>query len=811
MTDRTACDLARASRPHAPLQSRRVSNRGPCARSCGRRTASVSRRCTSRTRGPGAAPTPARTAETDGETERGGVDAIVLAHGFTGHLDRPALRRAATAFTEHAAVITFSFRGHGGSGGRSTVGDLEVLDLAAAVAWARSLGHRKVATVGFSMGGSVVLRHGALYGPHAADGHAKSPSTAVAHGGRTGARTSRRRGTGERGPTPAPHSDAVVAVSAPARWYYRGTAPMRRLHWVVQRPLGRLVSRYGLRTRIHPEDWDPVPLPPVAAAPLIAPVPLLSCTATATRTSRSTTPAPSPRRRAPRGASCGWCPVSGTRRTPPRCRCCTGSGTGWVSGSATAHPPVHGHPARGAIMGAAPPTAHAARTARTVRTASAAQRAPRARTAERDPHHGERHDPLLGRGEGRRRYGGGAIRSRHARRGARRAPARRTPSGRSSPGCCGAARSSWTATLSVRASTRRSGSRGRHGRGAPAVRRRVRCDGRPGTVRVRIRRRSHEHGHGDHSPPLPRSSSPGRTTARRRTTGTDTRHTARGIRQRGVRRSRRPDASRRPAGPAGRVRGVRGAARSSYPQQSFEPTYEVTRRHLAPRSTSPRRSRTPTSPRPGRAPVRSLRAHRPAAAASPAQPSTSRTPSPAPALRAAASAAADAQPPQAYEQPQPHPYAQRPQPSPSPRPPQPQPAPAAVAGATDAARRRPGRGSAPGPRSSRRGSSPRPSPPCSPRCWRRRPRWGTCALTGAVVLLQAVTAAGWFRLNGMWPARQGIALAFLAGVAADAGLLLTGGGRAPDRADRRPRHLVRSCPWCCTCAATPAPTSGSTP
>jgi hypothetical protein len=50
---------------------------------------------------------------------------------------------------------------------------------------------------------------------------------------------------------------------------------MRRLHWVVQRPLGRLVSRYGLRTRIHPEDWDPVPLPPVAAAPLIAPVPLL--------------------------------------------------------------------------------------------------------------------------------------------------------------------------------------------------------------------------------------------------------------------------------------------------------------------------------------------------------------------------------------------------------------------------------------------------------------------------------------------------------------------------------------------------------
>ncbi|AXK34492.1 hypothetical protein DVA86_19425 [Streptomyces armeniacus] len=47
-------------------------------------------------------------------------------------------------------------------------------------------------------------------------------------------------------------------------------------------------------------------------------------------------------------------------------------------------------------------------------------------------------------------------------------------------------------------------------------------------------------------------------------------------------------------------------------------------------------------------------------------------------------------------------------------------------------------------------------------------------LAVAVVLLQAVTAAGWFRLNGMWPARQGIALAFLAGVTADVALLAAG-------------------------------------
>lgn len=169
---------------------------------------------------------------------------FVVAHGFTGHADRPHVRRVAAAFAQYGAVVTFSFRGHGASGGRSTVGDREVLDLAAAVEWARSFGHARVVTVGFSMGGSVVLRHAALHGPE--------------REGRTEART-----------------DAVVSVSAPARWYYRGTAPMRRVHWLITRPEGRLLGRYGLRTRIHHRDWDPVPLSPVEAVPGIAPTPLL--------------------------------------------------------------------------------------------------------------------------------------------------------------------------------------------------------------------------------------------------------------------------------------------------------------------------------------------------------------------------------------------------------------------------------------------------------------------------------------------------------------------------------------------------------
>jgi hypothetical protein len=56
---------------------------------------------------------------------------------------------------------------------------------------------------------------------------------------------------------------------------------------------------------------------------------------------------------------------------------------------------------------------------------------------------------------------------------------------------------------------------------------------------------------------------------------------------------------------------------------------------------------------------------------------------------------------------------------------------------------------------------------------------GSYALLVPLVLLQAVTAAGWFRLNGMWPARQGIALAFLGGLTADAAVLAAGRDHAP--------------------------------
>jgi pimeloyl-ACP methyl ester carboxylesterase len=160
---------------------------------------------------------------------------IVVAHGFTLNWQRPALWRAATRLNRFGGVVTFDFRGHGRSGGASTLGDREIKDLDVAVAYARELGYTTIATVGFSMGASIVLRHAGLIGG----------------------------------------VDAVVAVSGPGRWYYRGTKAMRRVHFATERRVGRLVARKFLNTRIGSGRWDPVPVPPAEAAPRIAPTPLL--------------------------------------------------------------------------------------------------------------------------------------------------------------------------------------------------------------------------------------------------------------------------------------------------------------------------------------------------------------------------------------------------------------------------------------------------------------------------------------------------------------------------------------------------------
>jgi pimeloyl-ACP methyl ester carboxylesterase len=170
---------------------------------------------------------------------------IVVAHGFTGSWRRPGMRRVAAALSRVGGVVSFDFRGHGRSGGLSTVGDREVLDLAAALRWARELGYRRVATVGFSMGAAIAIRHAA--GTAGVDGSGDGQEPLA----------------------------AVVAVSGPSRWYYRDTVAMRRVHWLIEKRLGRLTSRTLRRTRIAASGWQPVPEPPDLAAARITPTPFL--------------------------------------------------------------------------------------------------------------------------------------------------------------------------------------------------------------------------------------------------------------------------------------------------------------------------------------------------------------------------------------------------------------------------------------------------------------------------------------------------------------------------------------------------------
>jgi fermentation-respiration switch protein FrsA (DUF1100 family) len=69
----------------------------------------------------------------------------------------------------------------------------------------------------------------------------------------------------------------VISVSAVSRWFYRDTKPMRRVHWVIETRLGRLIARRAMRTRITPDGWDSAALPeePVEVIGRIAPIPVL--------------------------------------------------------------------------------------------------------------------------------------------------------------------------------------------------------------------------------------------------------------------------------------------------------------------------------------------------------------------------------------------------------------------------------------------------------------------------------------------------------------------------------------------------------
>ncbi|NML49269.1 alpha/beta hydrolase [Streptomyces sp. R302] len=161
---------------------------------------------------------------------------VVLAHSFAGSRRTRAYRRLAAELRRTASVVTFDFRGHGRSSGLSTGGEAEVHDLAAAVEFARAQGYAEVAAVGFSMGAACVIRLAAA-GPGLLD--------------------------------------AAVAVSAPARWQYRGTTRMRLVQGLTSTPPGRAVLRLTTGTRLSPRPWNPATESPLDAVPKAAATPLL--------------------------------------------------------------------------------------------------------------------------------------------------------------------------------------------------------------------------------------------------------------------------------------------------------------------------------------------------------------------------------------------------------------------------------------------------------------------------------------------------------------------------------------------------------
>jgi pimeloyl-ACP methyl ester carboxylesterase len=158
--------------------------------------------------------------------------ALVFCHGFLGWHRKHRVVRFCEALAERFTVYAFDFRGHGASGGRSTLGDLEVHDVDAVVRLARADGHATVVTAGGSMGGVAAVRHAALIGG----------------------------------------VDAVVAISTPAGWDGHASEAVRLMSRITTTDRGRRVAR-SLGVRVA-ESWSD-PESPEEVAGRISPVPLI--------------------------------------------------------------------------------------------------------------------------------------------------------------------------------------------------------------------------------------------------------------------------------------------------------------------------------------------------------------------------------------------------------------------------------------------------------------------------------------------------------------------------------------------------------
>jgi len=86
---------------------------------------------------------------------------LIYCHGFSSCKNTLHIPRLAESFADEMDVIVFDFRGHGESGGATTFGDKELLDLDAVMQYAKRFGYARVVLMGSSMGGAIAIRYAA--------------------------------------------------------------------------------------------------------------------------------------------------------------------------------------------------------------------------------------------------------------------------------------------------------------------------------------------------------------------------------------------------------------------------------------------------------------------------------------------------------------------------------------------------------------------------------------------------------------------------------------------------------------------------
>lgn len=170
------------------------------------------------------------------EPDTPGEVAVVVVHGFSASKDDPSVVAVAESLRDAGyAVVSYTARGHAESEGLCTLGDLEHLDVEAAVALARDAADR-VVLVGASMGAIAVLRHAAAQDRDDVDG--------------------------------------VVTVSSPAEWRVPRTAQSAAAAALTQLAPGRWAARRFLDVRLA-KGWSGAEPPVELAARIEAPLAVL--------------------------------------------------------------------------------------------------------------------------------------------------------------------------------------------------------------------------------------------------------------------------------------------------------------------------------------------------------------------------------------------------------------------------------------------------------------------------------------------------------------------------------------------------------